>query len=231
MMTQRTFVSALSMLAVAVSLVGSSLVASAAPPKPTLVALARWTKDAAGKDIVEIPVGAMLTTKQQNVLNSGFTSVSQVSLLAPVSRDDRTPVEFSRVGCSVRYDTWEERYDVVVMETTPKPLTIKSYDEFSQTCLTGHIIDGADVLKLAPSGGSLFVDLKVQQISPEQSEKIKKHLIRQQSALMQGLFAHMIGEINVNETIRIQVRVPPRGETVQSTPSPPAAPAPGDRKG
>lgn len=183
------------------------------------VAVGRW-EVIDGKEHVLIPVGEFLSAKQRNVIDSGFTTLTQLSLLAATSKDDRTLVEFKKHGCSLKFDTWEERYDVTIVATKPRPLQqVKTFAELSDHCLTGDISDPTDIASLRTKGGTLLLEFRVQQISQDQADSIKKYLISQQSSLMQGLFAHMIGELSLNDQFRVQVRVPVKPAIIDVKPA------------
>ena len=202
---------------------------SADTDKGTLVTTAIWhSKDK--QAVVRAPLHEFLTNKQRSMINSGFPTYSSlvVAILNPgetsIKESDIVRRAVFQVDCSVTFDTWEERYDVERLTGQHGPIEVSGFNDYADECLSGVIGDSANTDRLVP-GGLMVATLVVKQTSPEETAKIKAWLGRQQSGLMQGLFSHMLGELALNATANIVVRVPPSPKvTLPSTAINPAKP-------
>ena len=178
----------------------------------TIVSTATWVRHDQQK-IVKAKFHELLSNKQRSMINSGFPTYSSLSvaILNPGETSISEPEVVRRavyqIDCSVTFDTWEERYDVERLTGQVGHQEMKSFENYSEECLTGYIADSANTDKLA-DGGLLVATLVVKQTSPEETIKIKAWLVRQQSGLMQGLFSHMLGELALNAKANVIVRVP-----------------------
>jgi hypothetical protein len=169
----------------------------------TLVGVGTW--DSAGKNL-RVKLTHHLKPKQRNLINSGFSTYSSLLLLPMPARSNLKP--FYKTSCVVKLDTWEELYDVTIIQDNPRPFTTKSIQEYFEKCLTVNL-DAETIRKtLGTNGGNVLAILNVEQISQAQSKKIKKWLVRQQSGVMQGLFSHMLGEMRLRETVTVKVQIP-----------------------
>lgn len=200
---------------------------SAAAQGPVMVALGKWQLRGDKLTLV-VPLGDALTPKQRSMIDGGFTTVSQLSLTPPVADEndydpERTPA-FYRVRCSVKFDAWEEVYDVARLDESPRTGLVKQYGEYGDMCLVAEL-DDVDLLgRLAPAGGSMRAELIVKQTSQEEAGRIKDWLIQQQSGVMQSLFSHMLGELTLHQTAVVRISVPPKPQVVeQQKPAVPAA--------
>lgn len=216
-------------LALAISLLALPQNAAADPNKTSdQPALASWQGNAHTPSLV-IPLAGILSDKQRNIITGGFTTVSQLSLyLAPTDDDEQSkPNEealgppLTQVRCTVKFDAWEETFDVARLDRTPRAATFKNFSEFARLCLTASWSpqDSSDPklsLRLRQSGGVLFAFLTIKQTSPEEAARIRDWLIQQQSGVMQGLFAHMLGELMFSQSVSVRIDLPP----VSRTPSP-----------
>jgi hypothetical protein len=192
-----------------------------------LSTVARWELDAKEPAIV-IPLAGALTEKQKNIITGGFTTVSQLSVrLAPPKLeegtipdeddgDDDAPLPaLYRIRCSVKFDAWEETYDVARLDESPRTGVVKEFGAYATMCLTASIrLADLEVRTLAErlprSGGTLLVYLAIKQTSPQEAARIKDWLIQQQSGVMQGLFSHMLGELTLSQLVKVRVTVPPK---------------------
>jgi len=189
--------------------------ASAARADDLLSATAQWTipKGQADATIV-VPLGDALTQKQRSMIEGGFTTVSQLSLKLPIARDDERndadlPV-FHSVRCSVKFDAWEETFDVARLDESPLTATVKAFADYGQICLNAQLQNPNLLARMALSGGVILAYLVVKQTSQEEAGKIKDWLVQQQSGVMQGLFSHMLGDLSLSQTLRVRITVPPR---------------------
>ncbi len=182
----------------------------------TLVTTATWQTGT--QKNLKAPLHEFLTAKQLDMINSGFPTYSSLSvaILNPgetsISEEDVVQRAVYQVNCSVTFDTWEERYDVEKLTGQGKHLEVKNFGNYAEECLAGTISDPENTNKLL-NGGLLVATLVVKQTSPEETAKIKAWLVRQQSGLMQGLFSHMLGELALNASANVVVRVPPLSKT------------------
>lgn len=195
--------------------------AVAAEPQPPPVIVAQWLLKDSHLSVV-IPLTSTLTTKQKDMINGGFTTVSQLNLRLPVGNGrnvDETSAVIYGVRCSVKFDAWEETYDVARLDDRPRTALVKTFDDYGDLCLKAEL-DRPEILQqLALSGGTILAQLVVKQTSSEEADKIKDWLIQQQSGVMQGLFSHMLGELTLNQTVRVRISVPPKPTTVERSPS------------
>ncbi len=188
-----------------------------------LVATAKWQKKG-DKLTVVIALSGALTQKQRDMIDGGFTTLSQLSLkLATGAKDedDNDLPVFYGVRCSVKFDAWEEVYDVARLDDErPRAGTVKTFGDYGEMCLKAELEKPELVDKLAARGGTIFAKLVVKQTSTEEAEKIKDWLIQQQSGVMQSLFSHMLGELTLNQTASVRVSVPPKPEVVERVQAP-----------
>ncbi len=209
------------LLAALLAAAGVGRAASAAEQAQSLIALAKWQLKGDRLTIL-IPLGEALTSKQKDMINGGFTTVSQLSLRLPGAtgkeEEEELPV-FYGVRCSVKFDAWEETYDVARLDDRPRTALVKTFTDYGDLCLKAELDRPELVQRLAQSGGTILARLVVKQTSSEEADRIKDWLIQQQSGVMQGLFSHMLGELTLNQTLRVKVSVPPKPATVEGSPS------------
>lgn len=177
-----------------------------------LVALARWEMHD-GQLAVVAPLSGALTGKQKSMIEGGFTTVSQLTLLLPSEKDrdklgDRPA--FYSVRCTVKFDAWEETYDVARLDDQPRTALVKKLGEYGDLCLKADFRDAAVLERLMEKGGTVLAHLVVKQTSTEEASRIKEWLIQQQSGVMQSLFSHMLGELTLSQTLLVRVSVPPK---------------------
>jgi hypothetical protein len=204
-----------------------------------LVALGQWQVKS-GRLLLVAPLAEALTPKQKAIISGGFTTVSQLSVSQPKpGQDDDDEDEARRVfsvRCSVKFDAWEETYDVARLDEVmpgiaqpagPRTALVKQFNQYGEMCLKAEIAAPDVVQALARSGGTLIANLVVKQTSIEEAARIKDWLIQQQSGVMQSLFSHMLGELTLNQTLKVRISVPPKPETVNGAPVKPAKGAKG----
>lgn len=191
------------------------------------VALAVWQQRGA-QVILSAPLAEALTAKQKAIINAGFTTVTQLTVTGPEAAapgvDGGASVIYS-LRCSVKFDAWEETYDVARLDDMPRAVFIKQFAPFGELCFTAQVTRAATLAALAPKGGSLLARIVVRQTSQDEANRIREWLVQQQSGVMQGLFSHMLGEINLNQTLDIRISVPPQPPQVggQEADAPPSA--------
>jgi hypothetical protein len=177
-----------------------------------------------------VPLADAMTPKQRSIIGGGFTTVSVLSVRLPKpgqEEDDDEGTPFYTVRCSVKFDAWEETYDVARLdEQAPRTALVKGFGDYGELCLkaelTPHDQFTKDLLaRLEREGGTLFASLVVKQTSVEEAAKIKEWLIQQQSGVMQGLFSHMLGELTLNQTVTVRVSVPPKPSQLMPAAAPP----------
>lgn len=147
-----------------------------------------------------VSISPFVSVKQRELLESGFNTFSEVK----VSTADPMKQQI-HVPCTVKYDLWSESYEIL---TTHK-LSAKTFDHFAQTCLEFRLTDPGDLELIAEKGIELGVELSLLQVSPEQSQEIRNWLVKQQTGVVQSFFAQMLGDFDLNETVRIKMVVPP----------------------
>ena len=211
-------------VAAAIIVGGSASPAPAEGGAPASVA-ARW-QVAGGEPALTIPLAGVLTAKQRSMLEGGFTTVSELALFANApSEDDEDaevkPTPLLTIPCSVKFDAWEETYEVTRFTDPPSTALTREFAGYADPCLTVTLDSAAEIARLAPRGGTLAATLVVKQTSPEEAKKIKDWLVKQQSGVMQGLFSHMLGELTLNQTIVVTVEVVPKPHELGTTPKTP----------
>lgn len=175
---------------------------------PTPVSLATWNQSEKGPQLW-INVGDALSEKQKNMINSGFSTFSNLNL----ATNEGSPLDFS-VKCTVKFDTWEEFYDMIQVTHEARRLRASKFNDYASLCLTAKIALTELPADLARTGGTLKVSLAVNPISQEKAGEIRTWLINQQSGVIQNLFSHMIGDLKLDEQIEISVQVPQWSQTV-----------------
>ncbi len=187
--------------------------ASIAAPPARPSALGRWHEQD-GRTTIVIPLGETLTPKQKSILQAGFTAVSQAALW-PSSQElndssPNAPKAYAARRCSIKFDAWAETYNITRLDGAPKSIIAKSIQDYSDSCLVLEITSSAILEALTPTGGELKATISIKQMTAEDAAKTKAWLVRQQSSLMQSLFTHMLGELDLNETEVVSVTLPPR---------------------
>jgi hypothetical protein len=174
-----------------------------------VVTLASWGKNL-DAEALEISVRDQITKKQKSIITGGFTTLSQLSLKLQNPNGGAVSTEpFFVISCSVKYDAWEEYFDVAVIADTPKTALLKSFDEYAALCLHAELLEAEVLKKFAPSGGTVVAELAVKQTSIREANQIKDELIKSQSGIMQQLFAHMLGELVLSQSLSVRVSIPP----------------------
>jgi hypothetical protein len=185
------------------------------------VALAEWQKTEQG-EAIGIVLRDLLNKKQINMINGGFTTVSQIRIVSipyfdgitieSLDREFEDEIEVDRVLCSVKFDAWEETYDVANIYPRGAAKVLKTFDEFAQSCLVSTISD-EKILESLNRGGILVAEIQVKQTSYTEAKEIKEWMIKQQSGVMAGLFSHMLGNVQLAQSKVISVSIPQRPVT------------------
>jgi hypothetical protein len=173
-------------------------------------ATAKWSMDdktlGLEKSLI-VNVSDLLSPAQREIVNSGFSTFTLFAISTNKLTDQDALPEM-RVVCSVKYDTWEEKYQLIKIDPGPTQTSIASdYKSWADECLT-YRIKSDTLLESLAQGGTLNAILQIRQSSPDEASKIKKWLVRQQSGFMQGLYAHMLGDFQFRGTVKINITVP-----------------------
>ena len=188
-------------LATAMSLSATPLVAE---PKDEVVMWLPPAEAGSSTSSLRIKLGQLISKKQQSVLASGFTTFSHASVFVT---DDQKPLAIR--SCTVKFDLWEETYHVTVHGGESKHRFVSSLSDYASNCLAFDISDQKS-LEALTKHKKLLVSLQIEQISADQAAKIKDWLVQHQSAFMQGLFSHMLGDMTLSQQSRRHFRIPPR---------------------
>lgn len=188
------------------------------PVQPTTAASQEvvWLKQASGM-VLNVKLIDYLSTQQKELINSGFSTFSRLTiyednpgLAKALTRRDAGGIRpLWSISCSVKFDTWEERYEVVRLEKDVRPEQAKDFSVYSDLCLGLQVKSGDDWQRFQKSGGNLRVFLVLDQIAADQAAQIKDWLVKQQSGIIQGLFSHMLGDFKLSEKVDITLHVPP----------------------
>lgn len=190
------------------AIIGIAIVAqpAVADDQKTATTIARWEQSGNDQHLV-FDVSDLLTPAQRDIVNSGFSTFT-VFAISDVKIDESETLPEMRVVCSVKYDTWEERYQMIRVDPAPvESLVVKDYKDWASHCLR-YELRKTDLLSRFKKGGNLNAVLQIRQSSPDEASKIKKWLVRQQSGFMQGLYAHMLGDFQFRGSIRINIQIP-----------------------
>ena len=174
---------------------------------------------------------SLLSSKQVSILEGGFTTVTQMVIQLPSikSADDASDFPSGRdsiargetplqvVGCSVKFDAWAENFEVIRLVESKKegpppvlsPRTVNSREGLGELCLASELNLDGKAEQLALRGGILTVEMIVKQTSVDETAKVKEWLIEQQSGVVQGLFAHMLGDLTLEHVVRIDLWISP----------------------
>lgn len=165
-----------------------------------------WVQNKTGQGLaVQISLVKSLSKKQSKTLDSGFSTFSR---LVVFNKKNNTTV--GSVSCSVKYDLWDERYNIVLLGRKPESMTVNTFNEYSAKCLRFVLQDEALIEKYKKEGATLNVMFQIEQISSQQANKVKEWLVKQQSGLIAGLFAHMLGDMTLSESNSWEVKIPPK---------------------
>jgi hypothetical protein len=183
--------------------------------EPTKVIYATWKNTA--QPIIQLAMVEQVSTKQLSLINSGFStfSVLEARTLGSESPED---VMFFKTACSIKFDTWQEVYDITKIEKDLVVTKIKTLDKYYETCLTAEIADEAFIKKYVSQGGDIMVSLFIDQLPAGRASEIKDWLIHQQSGVMQGLFGHMLGDLKLTERTTVVAKVPPLKQVSSKSP-------------
>ena len=171
-------------------------------------ASATWEKSSRDQ-FIAIDISPLLSAEQREIVNSGFSTLTILGISEKkMANSDHEPE--IRLVCKVKYDTWEEKY--VTTKIDPLPMakfTGNKIESWSNQCLRYRFENQAILNKLA-QGGQLFISLQVRQSSMSEASKIKDWLVKQQSGLMQGLYSHMLGDLQLGGRTEVTLDIPPR---------------------
>jgi hypothetical protein len=166
---------------------------------------ARWIKDKNPELVIN--VSDLISPAQREIVHSGFSTFTLFAV-SPQKITDSDALPELRNICSVKYNTWEEQYQLIKIEPAPSTSTVaKEYKTWSESCLS-YTISTPDIIRQLTSGGTMYAILQVRQSSPDEALKIKNWLVKQQSGFMQGLYAHMLGDFQFRGTVSITINVP-----------------------
>ena len=171
-------------------------------------ASANWEKSSSDQ-FIAIDISPLLSAEQREIVNSGFSTLTILSISEKkmVGSDQEPEI---RLVCRVKYDTWEEKYATTKIDPPPMAkFTGNKIESWSNQCLR-HRLENQAVLNKLAQGGQLFISLQVRQSSMDEASKIKDWLVKQQSGLMQGLYSHMLGDLQLGGRTEVTLDIPPR---------------------
>lgn len=174
---------------------------------PILTNLAKW-QISKKEAVIVIELSDHLSTKQKSLINSGFSTYSEMEIFIPKSEMIEKVVIFQS-KCTVKFDTWEEIYNIIRLDKSVEMTKNRDFKSYANICLTAKISNERYIKLFTSNGGLVKGVFKINQISSNRSAKIREWLIKQQSGVMKGLFSHMLGDIKLIEEIEISIRVPP----------------------
>ena len=159
------------------------------------------SKEAAEKLLID--PSSLLTSKQKNLIFSGFPAYSRVELI--VYSQKKSFIVRTR-ECAIQYDLWEEKFDSLLPESSPRnyPSAAAYFDQ----CLSIRLNDSPQVRTLIKTSAAIKVRVSLTQISGKANSSITQWLVGQQSNVLKGLFSHMLGELKLSETSEHIVKLP-----------------------
>lgn len=158
---------------------------------------------------LEISLRDHLNEKQRELINSGFSTFSQLLIYENSARANGSSPLFE-ITCTVKFDLWEERYELARLDQkNPQAISVQHFDEYATLCLTVAIADTEIRPHLARG---LKAELHIDQISAAKATEVKEWLVRQQSGVMRGIFSHMLGDLKLSESVTVQIEIPPGGQ-------------------
>lgn len=154
-----------------------------------------------------IDISDVLSSEQKDIVNSGFSTFTILGVTEQKLKPEESAQKL-RLVCRVKYDTWEERYQTTRLEPLPVRTFISpNLQSWGQECLK-YRIPVSELATPMKQGGKLFATLQVRQSSPDEALKIKNWLVNQQSGFMQGLYSHMLGDLQLGSRTDITIDVP-----------------------
>ena len=156
---------------------------------------------------IEIWLGDIMGPRQVKLIQSGFATLSELTMY--VVKGQEKPL--ARLRCHVVFDPWEENYRVTLLAENGRSeqKTVKTFERYAALCLHVQIPVDARLSLWPKDGGVIQGSLQVNQLSGEQKEHLREWLVKQQSGMMQELFAHMLGDISITEDLEVAVAVAP----------------------
>ena len=154
-----------------------------------------------------IALDKVLSPRQIKLIHSGFATVSELTLFFGEVRAD----PLARVRCHVEFDTWAEQYRITLLTENARSgvKTVKTFARYAELCLNVELAAGPRLNALRQGGGVIQGMLQMNQLSGEQKAHLREWMVKQQSGVMQELFAHMLGDISITEDVDVSVTVPP----------------------
>ena len=154
-----------------------------------------------------INISDLLTNEQKDIVNSGFSTFTILGISEQKLKSEESAQKL-RLVCRVKYDTWEERYQTTRLEPAPvRTFSSPNIQSWGQECLK-YRIPVSELNAAMKNGGKLYATLQVRQSSPDEALKIKNWLVNQQSGFMQGLYSHMLGDMQLGGRTDITIDVP-----------------------
>jgi hypothetical protein len=180
--------------------------AQASPTKKVKHIDSVWTSAAASAELI-IELKDHLSSKQLELIKSGFATFSRLQLRVVGESGDVIPEIIFKRDCTVRYDLWEESFDIAQIDIHPRVTNTKNIEVFLDQCLLVQLKQSKQLNELAHKGGSIVASLLVDQISVQRADSIKEWLVRQQGGVMKGIFSHLLGELKLSERVDVVVKV------------------------
>lgn len=155
-----------------------------------------------GKNQLNINLRSILNKKQKKIITSGFSTYSHVRFIIS---GNETLNQQTEIACTIKYDTWEEQYQLIKIAADSKVTLSASLDDFNKTCLSFNIVNPELIAQFLSGKVEISASLSIEQISSSQAKQIKSWLIQQQSDVMQGLFSHMLGDLTLSNNTKIKI--------------------------
>lgn len=160
-----------------------------------------WSKSKDEKHL-EIPFLNHLPSNYLEIIQSGFSTFTRIKISFPLQGNH---FHSTSIDCSVLYDTWEEKYDIIQLSPFHQVRSAKNIQNYAKGCLAVKFPNTQFIRDLILKKTKIPASIRVEQISQKQLQNIKGWLVQQQSPLIQNLFSHMLGQLKVEDEIRFIV--------------------------
>jgi hypothetical protein len=128
-------------------------------------AIATWNLEKDHRTL-DVNFADLLTTSQKEIIHSGFSTFTLLAISESKFNENDPPPQV-RLACRVKYDTWEERYQMTRVEPAPVlELLTKNYQTWAKDCLR-YTFAHNSILDKFKKGGTLYAVLQIRQSSPD----------------------------------------------------------------
>ena len=162
-------------------------------------------KTGSKKSELIIDSSPFLSQPQKKIIYSGLPAYSSVTLISNQGGSEKI---LQRKSCGIQYDLWNENIETLY-GSKEQAKVFKSIQEYYKNCIAIDFkISRQNLALIDGSQSPLRLKLSFTQLTGATSAEIKDWLIGQQSAVLKGLFSHMLGDLQLEESISFKVLGP-----------------------